>query len=133
MAGPQGCKGSPGALAWGSLEDKDQDVGSCPGAWQSPGRGPAGDPELETEGEASPCPVDSQAWASWGTEGWRKGAHLPQGPVGARSQLGLSEHCNAGKASLDPVPDALPHGRPEDKAQARGSHPGACHNPGLGP
>ncbi|KAJ1166289.1 hypothetical protein NDU88_006697 [Pleurodeles waltl] len=53
-----------------------------------------------------------------------------QGTVRARAQLGLSEHYHAEEASRDPSPGALPHGGPEDKAQARGSHPGVCHNPG---
>ncbi|KAJ1201110.1 hypothetical protein NDU88_004925 [Pleurodeles waltl] len=75
---------------------------------------------------ATPCLVDSQAWAPQVMAGWRKG--VPVLEPGA--QLGLSEHCHAGEASQDPVPGALPNGGLEDKAQARGSHPGACHSSG---
>ncbi|KAJ1197684.1 hypothetical protein NDU88_001540 [Pleurodeles waltl] len=45
--------------------------------------GPAGAPEPDLAGEASPGPVDSQVWAPQNTAGWSKGAPA-QGPVGAR-------------------------------------------------
>ncbi|KAJ1126536.1 hypothetical protein NDU88_004943 [Pleurodeles waltl] len=38
----------------------------------------AGGPEPKLTGEASLGPVDSQAWASQGTAGWRKGTPAPE-------------------------------------------------------
>ncbi|KAJ1104371.1 hypothetical protein NDU88_001783 [Pleurodeles waltl] len=53
----------------------------------APTPGPAGAPEPKLAEEASPGPVDSQAWANQGTAGWRKGATVP-GP--ARGSLNMA-------------------------------------------
>ncbi|KAJ1149412.1 hypothetical protein NDU88_002222 [Pleurodeles waltl] len=62
-----------------------------------------------------------------------EGSVRPRAQWWPRAQLQLSEHCHAEEASLDSVPGALPHGRPEDRAQARGSHSGACHSSAWAP
>ncbi|KAJ1136765.1 hypothetical protein NDU88_003179 [Pleurodeles waltl] len=114
----------PGYLPASRAEDKVHARVSHPGSCHSPCLGPRalpGSPEYEQAGEASTGTVDSQAWAPQGTAGWRKGVPVP----GPGAQLGLFEHCHTGEASRDSSPGALPHGGPEDKAQARG--------PTLGP
>ncbi|KAJ1121888.1 hypothetical protein NDU88_000397 [Pleurodeles waltl] len=127
MAGPQGHKGSPGALASGARRQR-------PG-WGLPPQGLPepwpGASELKPEGKASLGLTDSQAQAPQGTGGWRMGAPAPgpgrgQGP-GAQSKL--SEHSHALESSPDPVPGALPPGRLEGESQDRGSHTGACRGP----
>ncbi|KAJ1130529.1 hypothetical protein NDU88_008880 [Pleurodeles waltl] len=94
MAGTQGRKGSPGALASGWARGQRQVRGLPPRGLPEPW--PRA-PELKPEGEASPGPADSQARAPWGTAGWRRGSPAP-GPVGA--QLGPLNPKRQGKPPL---------------------------------
>ncbi|KAJ1124519.1 hypothetical protein NDU88_002970 [Pleurodeles waltl] len=66
MAGPQGHKGSPGALTSGGQRTKSRTRA----------------PELKPEGEATPGQVDSQGRTPGDTAGWRKGVPAPGPGVG---------------------------------------------------
>ncbi|KAJ1118585.1 hypothetical protein NDU88_006776 [Pleurodeles waltl] len=92
-----------------------------------PGRGLDGAPEPRLAGETSPGLVDSQVWAPQGMAGCSKGVPaLPRAQQGVGAQLKLSEHSHAWESTSEHGPGALPPGGPEDKAQDRGSQPGAC-------
>ncbi|KAJ1121991.1 hypothetical protein NDU88_000497 [Pleurodeles waltl] len=82
MGGTRGRKGSPGAVAsGGSQKTKNSTEAPAVGPARALAWGQALAPKLKQEGEASPGPVGSQAWAPQGTAGWRNGVPVP-GPSG---------------------------------------------------
>ncbi|KAJ1139687.1 hypothetical protein NDU88_006054 [Pleurodeles waltl] len=108
-------------------------------------------PAPKPAGEASLGPVYAKALQ--GTAGWRKeaprpcrglcslGSLCPSWASGIRTQVNLRPRAlgplytpgNPYQGLRDPVTGYLPPSTADDKAQARGSHPGSCHSPCLGP
>ncbi|KAJ1177147.1 hypothetical protein NDU88_002409 [Pleurodeles waltl] len=146
----------PGCLPPTRAEDKAQARGSHPGSCHSPSLGPTAQPvPLNPNQQGKPAPLPSVRQGPPGYDRLEEGCTHPRpcrglgslGSLSPRWASGMGAQTNLRPRALrplytlgipyqglrDPVPGYLPPGRAEDKAQARGSHPGSCYSPGLGP